>query len=587
MRLNLNFGRHEVPPHLCSFNQFRFSSFVPSIAQADLWINTTDISFEEGTGGWTNKVDLADLNGDGLVDILFANGSAYSTPGEKENNQILFNIGNDGDGVPLFEDLTDDILGLDGDFTRVIKARDVNNDGVIDILVGNTYGTQSRLFLGKGGGEFEERSDLFPQILASVGDLELGDIDGDGDLDIILADWNLGEEGDLLDPFGAPGGKVLVWRNELLEASGRFVDITEVAMPNDGQVAWSWDLEFTDVDNDSDLDIMASCKVCPSSMLFLNDKGVFKNATKNLPGFTNNYDFEPMFIRTSGDKSWALAVVTINDGDEVSNRFDLREHIFVSDENGKFTNQTSSLWPDKENLGADDNVVVILDYDSDSDPDFLIGALGDGDDRLHINHLSEDGTFHLDANDGVKTGLSNTPGTLGIALADLNGDGKLDVVQSQGELADPEEIWIGDEIKVDSAKPEILSIVLKDGYVLARIHDNKSPSRGHDWRKIELTWADLSGENRGKAKMQWVGEFYWRANIASYNIVGEICATDAAGNQSCEPFGDAIPTKVGKGDEASSTDNASEGGCQSTQSPTGQGIFFLFALFFFRPKKRS
>ncbi len=558
---------------------FSFSS----VAHADLWKNTTAISFESATAGWTNKVDVGDLNGDGLVDILFANGSAYSAPGEKELNQILINQGNDEAGNPIFVDETQKIIGSTGDFSRVIKARDINGDGFVDILVGNTYETQSRLFLGKGGLEFEERTDLFPQIPASVGDIEIGDIDNDGDLDIVLADWNLeGPGGTLLDPFTAPGGKVMVWRNDLSEPAGRFVDITETAMPADGLVAWSWELELIDVDNDSDLDVMASCKVCPSSLMFINEGGAFVSAPEKVPSFTNNYDFEPMFIRKKDSESWELAMVTINDGDELSNQFDRREHIFVADENGKLSNQTEALWPNKENIGADDNLVVVLDYDSDGDPDFLIGALGGGPDRLHINHLSEDGTFHLDATDGVRTGLNDTAGTLGMALADFNLDGKLDVVQAQGELADEEEIWIGDEIKADTAPPEILNIVVQDKSVLARIHDNKSPSRTHDWKTIVLNWTD--GDRQGSEAMRWVGEFYWRADLDTTNLSGEICATDIGGNETCSAFGDVADSN-GKGDEVKTSDetNASDG-CQTSTTPTNFALFaiLIFACFFRR-----
>ena len=42
------------------------------------------------------------------------------------------------------------------DLARVIKARDLNGDGLTDIVVGTTYQTQSRLFLGAGKGRFTE-----------------------------------------------------------------------------------------------------------------------------------------------------------------------------------------------------------------------------------------------------------------------------------------------------------------------------------------------------------------------------------------------------------------------------------------------
>jgi len=512
-------------------------ALVPTTAEAALWRDVTATALGT-TGGWTNKVDLADLNGDGRIDILFANGGNYNEPGDPTRCGVWINEGTEG-GVPKFADRSVEILG-DGDLARVIKARDVNGDGIVDILVGNTYERKSRLYLGKGGGVFEERSELLPDVAASVGDLEVGDMDGDGDLDIVLADWGLeGAEG-LLDPFTAPGAPPLLWRNELDEPAGAFVDAS-AELVEAAEVAWAWELELVDVDADFDLDVMLSSKVGEGSALFRNDDGRLAHDVAALPRFTNNYDFEPMLVMLPGTSTPALAVVTINDGTQASpdNQFDLRERIFVADARGNFADRTATLWPDEHNAGADDNMVVVLDFDSDGDPDFLIGALGDGPDRLHVNELADEGVFVLDANAGLETGLDDTPGTLGIALADLNGDAKLDVVQSQGELADPERVWLGDEIAADTAAPKIAATRIEaseDGelVVRARVHDDKSPSVPSDWQAVVLR-TSIAGKAQPEVAMAWMGEFYWRAELPAAKEAFEwrVCATDAAGNETC------------------------------------------------------
>ncbi len=211
------------------------------LTQQVLWEDVTARVLPE-TAEWTNYVELADLDGDGRVDLLFANGGDYSEPGELEPNRIFLNRGT------RFEEAA--LLGSRPDIARVIRARDVNGDGHPDVIVGTTYQSQSRLFLGPN---FEEvTGSHLPSRLASIGDLELGDVDGDGNLDIVLTDWGPGNN------MTNVGGRTLLW---LGDGTGRFTDATSERMP-DIRVQFSWDLELLDVDNDLDLDVVVSCKRC-------------------------------------------------------------------------------------------------------------------------------------------------------------------------------------------------------------------------------------------------------------------------------------------------------------------------------------
>ena len=478
----------------------------------ELWEDATKDTIGV-TGEWTNKVELADINSDGLVDILFANGGDYEAPGTPVMSRVLLN---QGPGI-AFEDVSEVVFGPEKMLARVIKVRDVNGDRQPDILVGTTYQTQSRLYLGDGNGAFTDvTATHLPQINASIGDLEIGDVDDDGDVDIVLADWGSG------DPMYNEGGRTMLWLND---GTGHFSDVTGSQMP-DILVKFSWELEFIDVDNDYDLDIAISCKKCTGSFLFENDQsGNFIDVTDGrLPQFSNNYEFEPMDL--NGDTY--LDLVTINDGF-------YREHMFINDAHGGFENANSQLWRDSENPSYDDNMVAFLDFDSDGDADFLIGSL-DGPDRLLIN----DGTGRLTVDKKVFKGPS-TPGTLAIALADLNGDHKLDVVQAQGEAAVEEKVFLGTNILPDTAPPVITLVeqasMAESGEpisIRARVHDNKSPTMPYDWQSVALRWT-ADGQTQ-ETTMQWYGEYLWRGTIdqpAGRSLSYQVCATDAAGNSAC------------------------------------------------------
>lgn len=485
-----------------------------------LWIDATATTIGE-TREWTNKVEVADLNGDGLPDLLFANGGNYSDPGKPEPSRVFFTV---GAGKPFVEKTTA-VFGDALFLSRSIKARDFTGDGITDILVSTTYQTQSHLYVGLGKGAFRDATANLPQMPLSVGDVEPGDVDGDGDLDLVLADWGAGNN------MTNDGGRTRVWIND---GTGRFTDETEKRMPT-LLIRFSWDLELMDVDNDYDLDLAISCKRCNGSVLFRNDgAGTFTNIA-GMPAYTNNYEFEPMDLDGDG----FLDLVTINDGEIVNeNSGSRREHVFRNNGRGRFVDATSGWWPNEANIGEDDNVAAFLDFDSDGDADFVIGSLS-GPSRLLIN----DGKGHLSLARDVFVGPA-APGTLGLALADLDADGRLDVIIGQGEnpTAVAERVFLGTGLKPDTAPPTITMVGVSDlpggGQVIrARVHDRKSPSLSTEWKSVAAEWtATVNGASTTvKLPMQWYGEYLWRVVVPAGQKAEavRVCATDAAGNSAC------------------------------------------------------
>ena len=484
----------------------------PTAAPPVLWSDATATTIGT-TAEWTNKVELADLNGDGWVDILFANGGDYETPGTPVMSRVFLNRGPD---MP-FEEATTAVFGDETMLARVIKVRDVNADSLPDVMVGTVYETQSRLFLQAADGTFSDATSTHvPQMNTSVGDMEFGDVDLDGDLDLALAAWGDGS------PMSNSGGRTMLWLND---GSGVFSDVTAEQMP-DVLVRFSWEMEVLDIDNDYDLDMVVSCKKCIGSFLFENGgDGHYEDVSKDrMPEYTNNYEFEAMDL--NGDDY--LDLVTVNDG------YGFKERIFINT-GGAFLDATDDLWPSTENKSFDDNMVAFLDYDSDQDSDFIIGSL-DGPDRLIVN----DGSGHLSLLAPV-IAAAKSWGTLGIALADLNGDHRLDLVEAQGEAAFDERIYLGKEIAPDTAAPsislveEVDTVSVGDSVTIrARVHDWKSPTMPHDWQSVSLRWTQDSDTQ--DIPMEWYGEYLWRASIAptaSGDSAYQICAVDVSGNEAC------------------------------------------------------
>ncbi len=484
--------------------------------ESELWEDKTE-TYLPITGEWTNRVEVADINGDKMIDLLFANGGNYSEPGELEFSRVFINQGPE----KKFQEITNRVFSDSKYLSRVIKVRDINKDSIPDIIVGTTFQTQSQLYIGLGYGEFKNvTASQFPQIKASVGDLELGDVDDDGDLDIVLSDWGAGSN------MNNSGGRTMLWLND---GNGNFKDVTKSQMP-ELLIQFSWDLEFFDFDNDFDLDIAISCKRCGTSRIFVNDgKGYFKDK-RLLPAYTNNYDLEIMDINSDG----FLDLLTVNDGEIVQAQSDSRrEHVFLNDKGEKFLDATDELWQDSENIGKDDNNIVFLDYDSDGDPDFLISSLT-GEDRL----LENNGMGKFKLIQPVLKG-SPTPLTLSMVLGDINNDKKMDIIMGQGEGEEgiEERIFIGKNINPDTAVPiishyqiteseEIETIIVK-----ARIHDNKSPNMPQDWNSVNL----ILDERSEPISMTWYGENLWYASFPSALEANHIniCATDYSGNKEC------------------------------------------------------
>ena len=254
-----------------------------------IYLNNGDGTFTAGpTFGSrrTNSVAWADYDRDGDLDLAVGNGLL----GTDQQNQLYVNNG-------------------DGTFTRIAQFGlnqsasvvwgDYDNDGDPDLAVGNGgfgYEQQNYLYVNNSDGTFTESAQFGGEDTAC---LAWGDCDNDGDLDMAVGNWNGGpnylyvNNGDGTftgaPQFGARDCNTLAWgdcdndgdldlavgngdftsadQNYLYinNADGTFTEQAEFGLGSTDAVAWG------DYDRDGDLDVAVGNEHSPSqNYLYVN-----------------------------------------------------------------------------------------------------------------------------------------------------------------------------------------------------------------------------------------------------------------------------------------------------------------------------
>jgi hypothetical protein len=412
----------------------RFSARTPQSGSAP-----KPIFFEApiyGSGGnGAAAVAVADVNGDGKLDLLVANLCSQSTCASHGSVGVLF-----GNGDGTFQPAAAYDSG--GYSPSSIAVGDVNGDGKLDIIVANECGATSNcnsgsvgVLLGNGDGTFR------PALTFSSGGYEsfslaVSDVNSDGKLDVLVTNYCVTSSCTDDGTVGVLLGK----------GNGTFQPVVTYDAGNNATVA----IAVGDVNRDGHPDVMLAslclggpCEIGgygnegSASVLLGNGDGTFKSPVSYR---SNGIDANAVAVAdVNGDGILDLLVTSVADIGTIKGYGQVE--ILLGRGDGTFGSGSVGV----STGGYDATSLVVADVNGDGKPDLLIAnqcseiICYDDVATLGVMLGNGDGTFQNPLTFDLGDGLGRA-----IAVADVNGDSKADVlVPAQGFSSGVVDVLLG------------------------------------------------------------------------------------------------------------------------------------------------
>jgi len=327
-----------------------------------------DGTFETHTtfavGSDPSSVAVADINGDGIPDLVTANASSH-------NVSVLL-----GRGDGTFEAQTTFAVGS---YPRSVAVADVNGDGTPDLVTANGVSHNVSVLLGRGDGTFEAQTTF--AVGSGPYSVAVADVNGDGIPDLITANYS------------SRNVSVLLGRGD-----GTFeAQITFAVGSGPHSVA------VADVNGDGSPDLLTANYASHSvSVLLGRGDGTF--------------DTETAF--GVGSRPYSVAVADV-DGDGMpdlvtANSSYNNVSVLLGRGDGTFETHTTFA------VGLAPNSVAVADVNGDGAPDLV--TANSSSDNISVLLGRGDGTFHAQTNFAVGSGPYS------VVAADVNGDGTPDLI---------------------------------------------------------------------------------------------------------------------------------------------------------------
>ena len=526
-------------------------------------------------------VAVGDLDGDGLDDLFF---TGNQVPNKLYKNQGDFK----------FEDVTEKAgIIQSGDWSNGVVMADINNDGLLDIMVTQVSGYKNLtghhlLYLNTGGMKFREASEEVGLALAGFGtQASFFDYDQDGDLDVYLMNhsvhtpysYGTADKRNEIDP--SAGDKLLenTWETGVLS----FVDVTQKAGILSSALGYGLGLHTGDLNGDGWDDIYVGNDFHENDYLYLNNQDkTFRQAQGDYLAHSSRFtmgvdaadidgdgrtdlmsldmmpDDPEIFLKSGGEDADKVSQIkeTFGFGPQYS-----RNHLQINQNNQGFadvalmtrTHATDWSWS-----------VLLQDYNNDGNTDIFIsnGILNRPNDLDYINYLSnvDFAAYNQDQQKEIAQKLIGEMPTLkisnvifehqgglefkrltkeagmeetysnGAAYADLDRDGRLDLIVNNinqkasilRNVSPGSKHWVGLDLKSDRTTMGSRVSVYAEGGVWQKSQAN---ARGFQSSSTPIVHFGLGDQAKiDSIVVEWVGrtpKVYKNLNADQYHLIEE------------------------------------------------------------------
>lgn len=240
-----------------------------------------------------------------------------------------------------------------------LAVGDVNSDGLQDVFVGGSYGFNSKIFIQKKSGQFEQKEIADSQLYEDLGAL-IFDANNDGLKDLYVVSGGSERYSD------HEAYQDRLYLNNPKDAGTYIKGVLPEMNGSTSTVVGG------DFDRDGDVDLFVGGRVvpgsypdAPESYLLENRNGEFFDVTQELAPSIKNMGMVTSAVWTDFDDDSFLDLVVVGEFMPITIfKGDGTKLLNITDQTS--LSETSGLW----------NSIIAQDFDNDGDTDFVVGNMG-------------------------------------------------------------------------------------------------------------------------------------------------------------------------------------------------------------------